>query len=60
MEESLTIDKKIEGNEIAAPVKSSERQTGFEILRILAMILICAVHLMEFGGMLAGAGGVLP
>ncbi|MBQ7452795.1 MAG: acyltransferase [Clostridia bacterium] len=39
---------------MAIPVKK-ERQTGFEILRIIAMFLICCVHIMNAGGMLANA-----
>lgn len=33
----------------------NKRETGFEILRVLAMFLIGAVHVMNYGGMLANA-----
>ena len=32
-----------------------KRETGFEILRIIAMFLIGAVHVMNYGGMLANS-----
>ena len=34
-------------------ITRNKRETGFEILRILAMFLIGAVHIMNYGGMLA-------
>ncbi len=35
----------------------NNRETGFEILRIIAIFLISCVHLMNYGGMLENAGG---
>ena len=45
----------IQTNENKPIVKT--KQTGFEILRIIAMILICCVHLMNAGGMIIHSGG---
>lgn len=50
---SVEIKKEIQPNTVV----KKERQTGFEILRILAMLLICAVHVMNAGGMLSHAEG---
>ena len=44
-------------NEVQAIPVKKERQTGFEILSILAMILLCAVHIMGFGGMIGNSSG---
>ena len=45
---------KIENNGAFA---RNSRQTGFEILRILSLYLICCVHIMNYGGILSHAEG---
>lgn len=35
----------------------NQRETGFEILRIISMFLITCVHVLNYGGMLEFAGG---
>ena len=35
--------------------KRVKRETGFELLRIIAMFLIGAVHVMNYGGMLSNS-----